>query len=257
MNSAISRLLGITLVVLVVAAALSLSAWAQTMTREPGTNRRGNDYTNFSVGQIADCEQACVRDGRCRAFTFDARSGVCFLKDRVPGAAVSPGSTSGVKQDAGPGPGWRDLTEERGIDYHGGDYASVRVRALGECQERCRRDGRCASYSFDVRAVVCYLKDRIGDRRRDGDKIGGVKQGGVPPPPGPGDLWEQRGLDYHGGDYSSLRVRGLRDCQAQCSSDRRCRAYSYDLRAAVCYLKDRVGDLRRDGDKVTGLKPRY
>ncbi len=110
-----------------------------------------------------------------------------------------------------------------------------------------------------MRAAVCYLKDRIGDRRRDGDKIGGVKQGytpGRPPSPGGGDLWEQRGYDYHGGDYTSSRVRGLEDCQDLCWRDRRCAAYSYDIRAAICYLKDRVYDRRRDDSKVTGLKRR-
>src|ERR1700712_4518707 len=188
MKKATSRRLGITLAMLVALLAAAALSWAQGMTREPGTNRRGNDYTNFAVGQISDCEKACARDRRCRAYTFDARSGNCFLKDRVPSASTSPGSTSGVKHDdprPGPGPGgpgWRDVTEERGIDYHGGDYTSARVRGLGECQDLCRRDGRCVSYSFDVRAVVCYLKDRVGDRRRDGDKIGGVKQGGGPGP---------------------------------------------------------------------------
>jgi hypothetical protein len=253
MTRPIPRVLAVTLA----AAALSLGAWAQTMTREHGTNRRGNDYTSFPVLQAGDCEQACARDRRCRAYTFDEQSGRCFLKDRVPSASRSEVSTSGVKQDdESPGDGdRRDVPEERGIDYHGSDYTSAHVRDLGECQERCRRDDRCASYSFDIRAVVCYLKDRVGDRRRDDDKVGGVKQGGGYGPGG--DKWEQRGYDYHGGDYDSRRVRGLRECQDQCADDRRCRAYSYDVRANVCYLKDRVNDRRRDSDKVTGLKPRY
>jgi hypothetical protein len=262
MKKALARALGVTVAA---AAALSLGAWAQGMTREPGTNRRGNDYASFRVSEIPECEEACARDRRCQAYTFDSKAGLCYLKDRVPEAVQAPSRTSGVKRGfdgghGGDGGGGRGLSEERGIDYHGGDYTSLRVRGLGDCQDECRSDRRCVSYSYDLRAAVCYLKDRVGDRRRDGDKVGGVKQRsgpGRPPYPGGDDSWEQRGYDYHGGDYASLRVRGLGDCQDECRSDRRCRAYSYDVRAAMCYLKDRIGDRRRDGDKVTGLKQRY
>src|SRR3954449_13612020 len=101
MKKATSRRLGITLAMLVALLAATALSWAQTMSREPGTNRRGNDYTNFPVVQSEGCERACLRDGRCRAFTYDENSGRCFLKDRVPDASRSAGSTSGVKQDSG------------------------------------------------------------------------------------------------------------------------------------------------------------
>jgi hypothetical protein len=258
MTTKLARVFGLTVGV---AAALALAALGQTMTEERGTNRRGNDYTSFSVVTMGECRDACARDRRCRAYTFDGKAGVCFLKDRVPGASTSPGSTSGVKQDDAPPPdgGYgRDLGEERGVDYPGGDYTSTRVHGLQECQNQCRYDRRCAAYSFDVRAVVCYLKDRVNSPRRDDSKIGGVKGSGRPPYPGDGgDLSELRGSDYYGGDYTSVRVRELRQCQEQCRRERRCVAYSYGIRDAICYLKDHVGSLRRDNDKVTGLKQRY
>jgi hypothetical protein len=258
MKQKIWRVLGLTAGI---ALMLALAALAQSMTEERGTNRRGNDYTSFPAKAAADCQDACARDRRCRAYTFDWAAGACFLKDRVPSASSSRGSTSGVKQDYAPPPGggYRgELGEERGVDYPGGDYTSTRVRGLEECQNQCRYDRRCAAYSFDVRAVVCYLKVRVNSPRRDRDKVGGVKGSGRPPYPGEGgDLTELRGSDYHGGDYTSLRVRELRQCQEQCRRERRCLAYSYGIRDAICYLKDRVGDLRRDGDKVTGLKQRY
>jgi len=219
MEQKILRVLGITMGV---AATLALAALAQTMTEERGTNRRGNDYMTFPVRSPADCRDACARDQRCRAYTFDEAAGACFLKDRVPGASSSRGSISGVKQDDAPpdGGGYGGdvgdgggLGEERGVDYPGGDYTSTRVRGLQECQNQCRYDRRCAAYSFDVRAVVCYLKDRVNSPRRDRDKIGGVKGSGRPPYPGDGpgngDLTELRGSDYHGGDYTSVRVREL------------------------------------------------
>ena len=66
MTKALARVLGIT----AVTAALSLGAWAQSMTREPGTNRRGNDYTSFRVSGSPECEEACARElAWCRALT--------------------------------------------------------------------------------------------------------------------------------------------------------------------------------------------
>jgi len=257
MRQKVLRVLGITAGV---AVTVALAALAQTMTEERGTNRRGNDYTSFPTATAADCRDACARDRRCRAYTFDGAAGACFLKDRVPGASSSRGSTSGVKQDDAPPPGGGDgydLGEERGVDYPGGDYTSTRVHGLQECQNQCRYDRRCAAYSFDVRAVVCYLKDRVNSPRRDDSKVGGVKGSGRPPYPGGRDLTELRGSDYYGGDYTSVRVRELRQCQEQCRRERRCIAYSYGIRDSICYLKDRVGPLRRDNDKVTGLKQRY
>src|SRR3954447_21611152 len=99
MKRKILRVLGLTMGVTVT---LALAALAQTMTEERGTNRRGSDYTSFPAKGAADCQDACARDRRCRAYTFDWAAGACFLKDRVPSASSQRGSTSGVKQDDAP-----------------------------------------------------------------------------------------------------------------------------------------------------------
>jgi hypothetical protein len=150
------------------------------------------------------------------------------------------------------------LAEERGYDYRGGDYSDFRSRGGDSCKAACRRDRRCRSYSYNLRTGTCYLKDRVGSLRRNSDTVTGVKgdeENGGSYPGRPG-LSEERGWDHRGGDYDELRARGVDDCKEQCREEVRCQAYSYNLRTATCYLKDRVGGLQRNADTVTGSKGR-
>jgi Domain of unknown function (DUF4189)/PAN domain len=43
------------------------------------------------------CRQECSNDDRCRAFTFNVRARVCFLKASVPGRTPFAGAVSGIK----------------------------------------------------------------------------------------------------------------------------------------------------------------
>jgi hypothetical protein len=251
------------------AAGLCAAAWGQRVSQDAGLDRPGGDYNQFNARDARDCQDACARDRRCRAYAW--KSNVCYLKDRVSGTTQDYRVVSGVKDGYGNGggydPGYEDLSEERGVDYNGGHYTSFPARGgLRECQDGCRRDRRCIGYTYDLRGGTCYLKDRVGRAERDRDKVSGFKRGygpgnpnPYPPPGGPGggnlpNVTEREGYDYKGGDYTSFRARGLRDCQFQCRRDSRCRAYTFSNSSGMCYLKDRIGDFKRDGDKVTGVK---
>lgn len=257
MKTKLARISGLALAL---AAALSLAAVAQYLSEEPQTNRRGSDYSSFRSGGLFDCKDACARDRRCRAYTFDGSASMCYLKDAVPDGSRDSRMTSGVKQPGGGRPPYGDdLTEERGIDYHGGDYTRFSSRGLEDCQDACRRDRRCVSYTYELRNATCYLKDRLGRYQRDPAMVSGVKRGYGPGGPGPGggggrDLTEEVGYDYYGSDYTRFQILGVGPCQDECRRDRRCAAYTYDTRERLCYLKDRVGDRRRNDKMVTGRK---
>jgi len=72
---------------------------------EPGTNRVGSDYRNFSLSgdRPGLCARQCEAEKECRAFTYvkpgvqgsDAR---CWLKDAVPRPRDRDCCVSGVKQ---------------------------------------------------------------------------------------------------------------------------------------------------------------
>jgi hypothetical protein len=71
---------------------------------EPNVDRPGADYANFILQEPRPelCREACVRDARCRAFTY-FNQGVqggyahCWLKTAVPPARNSTCCISGIK----------------------------------------------------------------------------------------------------------------------------------------------------------------
>jgi hypothetical protein len=68
-------------------------------------NRPGHDYRDFDLREADPeiCRDACIRDSRCRAFTY-VKPGIqgeyarCWLKDAVPPAEHAPCCASGVKR---------------------------------------------------------------------------------------------------------------------------------------------------------------
>lgn len=247
-------------VVLTLAVLVPLAAAAQRgISEEPGVNRRGNDYTSFRVDDLRDCKRACSRDSRCEAYAFNTGNRLCYLKDRVPRGYRDSNVVSGVKGgDDGYGRPGRGLTEEWGVNYEGGDYSRFRTGDVQDCKSACRRDTNCRAYTYNTSSRTCYLKDRVSQPRRRSETVSGVKDRFVDDGygrPGRGGLTEEWDTNLEGGDYTRLRgVDEVRDCQAACRRDPRCRAYTYNVRSRECYLKDRVPRPSRRSDTVSGVK---
>lgn len=53
------------------------------LTEERGLDRPGSDYSDFRVQNLLECQDSCLRDDRCRAYTYDTVDRVCWLKDRA------------------------------------------------------------------------------------------------------------------------------------------------------------------------------
>ncbi|HEX4963527.1 MAG TPA: PAN domain-containing protein [Thermoanaerobaculia bacterium] len=155
--------------------------------------------------------------------------------------------------------GAQSLSEEPQMDRPGGDYTHFGTTELRECKRACFSDRRCRAYSFNSVNSICYLKDEVTKTSRDSRTISGVKEGyGEPGRPhyGERELTREPGFDYYGNDYTDFRARGVDSCREECWRDRRCAAYSFNNRSGLCYLKDRVGPLRRNRDTITGMKQR-
>jgi hypothetical protein len=231
---------------------------------ERGVAYRGDDFSKFrSRGQEA-CERECSSDRRCVGYTYNYQTEMCFLKDSLGRAERDSDTVSGVKRDgggSGSGSGWGgNLTEEWNLAYRGDDYTDFRSTNLQDCKDACRRDRRCVGYTYNHRSDVCYLKDRIGRAERDDDTISGTKGGsggGRPPGSGYDDLTQEWGVNRPGSDYRDYRTDDADDCRDECRRDRRCRAYAFNTRDRVCYLKDRVPGSERKSDVVSGVKGGY
>lgn len=68
------------------------------LTEERGLDRRGNDYVDFRARDLFDCQDACRRDNRCRAYTFDTIDRTCWLKDRVNSQQRNRDMVTGYKE---------------------------------------------------------------------------------------------------------------------------------------------------------------
>ena len=249
-----SRIFGLTMMI-------AAAGLAQSLTEEPGINRKGSDYNRISTSRHSECREACARDRRCRAYTFNSVESLCYLKDSVPGQSRDSRTVSGVKEgggyQSGPG-GGSDMSEEPGVNRKGSDYSRFETSEVRECRRACSRDRRCQAYTYSLADRLCYLKDRVPGASRDNRTVSGVKGGGgYSGGGGGGRLSEERGVDFKGGDYSKIDARGLDDCKEQCRRDSRCVAYTYALRSGTCYLKDRIGRRESDQDKVSGSRERY
>lgn len=227
------------------------------LSTEEGYDYKGGDYHSFRAESPRVCRRECSRESQCRAYTYNYRTEMCYLKDRVntPRQRASDMVTGTKDGNYGNGGSWRqELTEERGYDYRGGDYRDFRTSGVSRCKAECRDDSRCEAYTFNLRTETCYLKDRVGSYQRNQDTVTGVKSEAGGGRPWGEDLTEEEGYDYRGGDYDSFDAPSVSSCKSACRRDDRCVAYSYNLRTDTCYLKDRVGSYQRNSDTVTGVK---
>jgi hypothetical protein len=90
---------------LVAVLSLALSGWAAAQDRTYVPDRRvvltqdldfpGTDLTQIFDTTLDACEQACLSDNRCTAFTFNSRANSCFPKSDVSGQSPYQGAYSG------------------------------------------------------------------------------------------------------------------------------------------------------------------
>jgi hypothetical protein len=183
----LSRTLWRVLIPLAALTALPLALQAQNLSEEPQFDRPGGDYTHFRTTELRDCKRACATDRRCAAYSFNSVESTCYLKDQITKTSRDSRTISGIKEGFEPRGrgrdddrdrphhGGGDLSREPGFDYYGNDYTHFRAPGDESCRRECRRDQRCAAYSFNSRSGMCYLKDEAGPLRRNPDTVTGIK----------------------------------------------------------------------------------
>jgi PAN domain len=151
-------------------------------TTEQGFDYAGNDYNSFKAQRPEDCRNACQQEEHCRAYSFNLRSGDCYLKEATGDRQRSANFIAGTKdrrQASPPPPPPRlavgEVTEEWGYDYRGHDYRSFRSPDLGTCKAACRQENRCDAYTLNQRTNTCFLKDVAGPREANRDTVTGLK----------------------------------------------------------------------------------
>jgi hypothetical protein len=165
---------------------LLLGASGQAMA-QAGFDRRGGDYTNFSIrsGDPAVCAGRCERDQKCKAWSFsyprtEHAAATCWLKDKVPPRVADKCCVSGVRGAGVVEPRLGIL--EYSIDRTGGDYRTFETRAEpagSACKTACESDKHCRAWTYrrpgyGTATARCYLKNKIKRPRRAPCCISGV-----------------------------------------------------------------------------------
>jgi 1-phosphatidylinositol phosphodiesterase len=156
---------------------------------EVNVDRPGSDIANFDLPQPHPhlCKEACMRDGRCVAFTY-VNPGVqgphprCWLKNAVPNPVPNPCCTSGVRHEgrgAPPGPpaGLELNVDRPGYDFQNFDLSQPRPEL---CREACLREGQCRAFTyvnpgFQGPNARCWLKMSVPQATPSNCCISGVK----------------------------------------------------------------------------------
>ncbi len=60
------------------------------------------------------------------------------------------------------------------------------------------------------------------------------------------------GMDYFGSDYQTIKDIGLDDCKAACRDDRRCQAFTFNVKAGWCFLKESFSEQRPFDGAISG-----
>jgi hypothetical protein len=173
---------GVVMRVLGVVALLTLCStwgWAQF---EPNTDRYGMDIRDFDVPSNSKlCYDACVKDGRCRAFTFkkapDNHSPAhCWLKYGVPAPRHDECCVSGVVRPAEPP---RPANFEPNTNRFGSDIRDFDVAANSLlCYNACRDEQSCRSFTYmkprNGGSAHCWIKSGIPVAKYDLCCVSGV-----------------------------------------------------------------------------------
>jgi hypothetical protein len=143
----------------------------------PGIDLYGHDMRAGLVTQSREtCQTQCRDNGECRAYTFNTRNNMCFIKSDIGRAYKNAAAISGY---------WGELTKEikesemvirEEIDYPDADpalqvvdYAHHKNVSFDWCLQECEVDDYCKAFTYVHRIRDCWLKSnavRSGKSRK-------------------------------------------------------------------------------------------
>ncbi len=225
-------------------------------TWERNTFRDGSTYRTQAASSVQDCKKKCAEDSACAAFGY--RSGNCSFKEvgGVPRSRV--GYTSGLRR------GLEMNTNRLGSDYRNFALATPDPE---RCQTACARESRCKVFTYvpprpaaqGTGYAHCWLKDAIPPAYSTMGMVSGyytllLGSGGSPR----GWYLDAPNTHRRGGTFAQAAASTPGACLSRCSSDSRCKAYTWvpasASRGAYCELKNIRAPLYETRNMVSGIK---
>ena len=130
-----------------------------------GADYFGLDYDTLRDVTLADCEQACLGDSRCAAFTFNRNAGWCFLKSGHGQLRAFDGAVSGRIVTGAPDPADQIAMRRSELAFLPSGYRDE-ARAL---RERIATAGDGADGRFDQIVADARAAALAGNPRRAGE----------------------------------------------------------------------------------------
>lgn len=139
-----------------------------------GFDFNGLDYTSYSANTKKECINKCSNDSRCKAFTFNINSNLCWLKSSIPPHLVrADGAFTGVKYEIPT----HVFNFNYFVDFNGSDVGSYNnISDYVACMNICDKDDECRVFTYNVNSKRCYLKSNTGNKLSVEEAISGVKQ---------------------------------------------------------------------------------
>jgi hypothetical protein len=122
----------------------------------------GFDYRTIRDVTLAMCQMNCEADRVCRAYTFNTRYNVCFLKSDAIVLVENENAVGGFDADLTDDVVDSGLVVISDSDSPGSDYQRLRDTDFVGCTLACGVDLSCQAFAFVRRTGDCWLKDSIG-----------------------------------------------------------------------------------------------
>jgi ATP-dependent protease ClpP protease subunit len=128
------------------------------------------------VTSAADCEARCQKQPGCRAYTFNKRNSVCFLKTNAEVMYRNQRALSGYEAALENSLKQSPFIIEENTDYAGGDFQKLSKATFTECIQACEGHPGCMVFSYVGRRKQCWLKSQAGASVTKKGVTSGIKE---------------------------------------------------------------------------------
>lgn len=146
-----------------------------------------------------------------------------------------------------------------GFDLPGSDYANFNASSWFVCRNTCGGDSRCQAWTWVKPGIQgptgrCWLKHRLPALVKNNCCNSGSRKN-----ISTRDLKAEDRTNRPGSDYQNFDTDSWKTCEAACSSEQPCVAWTYVRRGVQgpsgrCWLKNRVPYPVDDGNTISGVK---
>lgn len=141
------------------------------------------------------------------------------------------------------------------VDLIGVDFPGMPMRNIGavECEARCKGNGECAGFTFNVKRSACFLKSSAELAVGHPAAVSGYRGRGEPRIRRI-DMTVQEATDYPGNDIGRLKRTTFKACLLACSGNASCKAFTFIARRGDCWLKNAIGSGEPRSGLVSAIK---